>query len=109
MPDFVNLSLEGIIGLLLIFGAVDTIGSILIALSAGTFSGEYVTGFLTSHVAKVWFPIFGLALVGHGVPAFDVPAIPEANLGVAAALAAYGVATLASLKGSLGDKSSAPA
>jgi hypothetical protein len=108
MPDFSNLSLSGVVGLLVIIGTIDVVGSMAIAIAAKNFSLEYATNYLVSHVAKVWFPILGLALVGHGIVALDIPAIPLATAGAAASLLAYGAATIGSLKGSFDDKSSAP-
>lgn len=108
MPDLSNLSIESIVGLLVLLGAVDVAGSIAIALASGNFSGTYVTEFLVTHVAKVWFPIFGLALVGHGIAALNIPLIPLANGAALAALAAYAVATIASLKASFDDKAPPP-
>jgi hypothetical protein len=108
MPDFINLPLGSIVGLLALLGAIDTGGSILVALAAKTFSAEYVTAFLASHVSKVWFPIFGLGLLGHGVEALTIPALPPFGFAASVALVAYAVATLGSLKGSIGDRSIVP-
>lgn len=105
MPDFAHLPLQSIVGLLVILGAIDTIGSIAIAIPSGTFSGEYVTSFLASHVGKVWFPIFGLGLLGVGIPGFGIPAIEAASIAAGASLLAYLVATIASLKNSFDDRS----
>ena len=107
-PDLTALSLQSTVALLLLIGVVDTAGSMLIALASGTFSAVYATGYLVSHVAKMWFPIFALALVGNGIAPFAIPAIPAASWAASLSLAAYGVATLGSLKASLADRSIVP-
>lgn len=109
IPDFTNLDITAVVATLLLFAAIDTGVSILVAIAAKNFNGEYVVNFLTSHILKVAVPILGLAVVGHGVAALGIPAIPAASLAATAALAAYAVATLASLQGSFADKSAAPA
>lgn len=108
MPDLSALNLQAIVGLLLVLGAVDTVGSALIALGAGNFSGAYITEFLVSHVGKVWFPIIALGAIGAGVPLLGIPAIPAANLAAIASLGAYLIATVASLKASFDDRAEAP-
>lgn len=107
-PDLTNLGLQAIVGLLIVLGGLDTIGSMLIALALGTFSGTYATSFLVSHVSKIWFPIFGLGLLGQGIEILGVPAIGLAGLAATGALAAYLVATVVSLKGSFEDRAVAP-
>ena len=106
--NFTDLPLTSIAATLVLLGAIDTIGSVIIAVSAKTFDGEYLMGFLVSHVQRVWFPIFGLGLIGVGIPALSIPAIPAASLAATGALAAYAVATLASLRGSFIDQSAVP-
>lgn len=108
VPDFTDLPLESIVATLFFLAAIDTVGSIVIAIGAGTFNGEYVTGFLVTHVRNVWLPIVSLGLLGTGVPAVNIPPIPAASLAATAGLTAYAVATLASLKGSVEDKSAVP-
>ena len=107
--DFTDLALTSVVATLLLFGALDTVGSVLIAVVSKTFSGAYLLGFLESHVQKVWFPIFALALAGTGIPALNIPPIPAASLAATGALAAYAVTTLASLQQSYADRSAPPA
>jgi len=107
--NFSDLNLTAIGASLVLLGAIDTIGSVIIAVGAKTFNGEYLMGFLISHVQRVWFPIFALGLIGVGIPALSIPAIPAASLAATGALAAYAVATIASLRGSFGDQSAVPA
>lgn len=109
MPDLTGLSLQAIVGLLVVLGAMDTGGSMLVALAAKTFNAEYATGFLVSHVSKIWFPIIGLALLGEGIAPLAIPAVPIADAAAVASLAAYGIATVGSLKGSLDDRAVPPA
>lgn len=109
MPDLTALPLQAIVGLLVILGAMDTGGSMLVALAAKTFNAEYATGFLATHVSRIWFPIVGLALLGEGIGVLGIPAIPIADAAAVASLVAYGVATVGSLKGSLDDRAVPPA
>src|SRR5574337_450492 len=101
--DLTNLALVQVAGLLVLLGGTDTIASVVIAIAARTFSPAYVTSFLLTHVAKVWLPIFALSVIGHGIEPFGIPAIQPASLAATGALAAYAVATIASLKGSFDD------
>lgn len=107
IPDLTNLSLTQIVATFLFFAAIDIGFAVVVAVVNHNFVAAYLLDFLTSHILKVGAPILGMAIVGHGV-AGVVPAIPFATLGATAALAAYVVATIASVKGTFDDKALPP-
>lgn len=106
--DFTNLPLLGLISTFLFFAALDTVVAYLVAIANGNFTPAYALDFLRTHIAKVGTPILGLAVVGHGIPALNVPPIPAAGAAAGAALAVYALTTIVSIKDSFADKAIAP-
>lgn len=74
--DLTTLTITQVVSLTVVVTVIDVAAAIVLAMTKGTFSLAYVALWLQSHVAPRVFPIFALAWLGHGVPAFDVPAIP---------------------------------
>lgn len=109
--DFTNLTLLQLGTTLVLFAALDTGITVILAVIRREFSPAYLLDFLRTHILKVATPILGLGIVGHGI-AFGgselVPAIPAASLAASASLAAYAVATIASIYQSFQDASPAP-
>lgn len=101
--DLNNITLLQLFGLLAITAAVDVGTAIALALIRGQFSGGVIAVWLQSHVLLRVFPIFALAVIGHGIPAFDIPAIGPAFALALAGLTAYIVETIASLQDSFKD------
>ena len=97
LPELVNLTLKATLSLLFILGALDTVYAIILAVIRQEFSATYVINFLWSHIGRIWFPIFALAVIGHGVPALDVPPIGAAGLAANLSIVAYAVFVLKSL------------
>lgn len=100
IPDLTNLSLVAFFGLLLLVAAIDTGTAIVLSLIRGTFSTAYVMQYLRTHVLLRVFPIFGLALVGHGIAQLSIPAIAAAWAAAVASLVGYIVETIGSLRDS---------
>lgn len=101
IPVLVDLSLKGFASLLFLLALVDTVFAMLLALKRGEFSGAYASNFLLTHVVQAWFPIMALAIVGHGLPAFDLPPIGAFTTAAELGLTAYAITTGASLSSSL--------
>jgi hypothetical protein len=108
LPDFTNLSLAQVIATLLFFAAIDTGAAYVVALMNNNFTSAYALDFLRTHIIKIGSPIVLLALVGHGVPALGIPAIPPAGLAATASLAIYVVTTIISIKDTWTDKAIPP-
>lgn len=108
LPDFTNLPLAGLVGTLLFFALIDTGFAYVMAIVNGNFTSAYALDFLRTHVLKIGAPIFGLALVGHGVPALGIPPIPPAGVAAGASLAVYALTTIVSIKDSFTDKAVPP-
>jgi hypothetical protein len=106
--DFTNLSLQAVISTLLFFAAIDTASAWVIALMGGNFTAAYALDFLRTHILKIGTPIALLALVGHGIPALAIPAIPPAGLAATASLAVYALTTIVSIKDTFADKAVSP-
>jgi hypothetical protein len=108
LPDFTNLPLLGLVSTFLFFAALDTIVAYVVALTNNTFTSAYALDFLRTHILKIGTPILGLAVVGHGIPALAIPAIPPAGAAAAAALTVYALTTIVSIKDSFADKAAPP-
>ena len=106
--DLTNLTLTQVIGLTVLVTAVDVIAGIALAVVHGKFSLAYVALWLQSHVVPRVTPILLLAALGHGVPAFDIPAIPPAFALAVAGLAAYVLETIASVRDSFRPQADPP-
>ena len=108
LPDLNNLTLVQVFSTLALVAAFDVLGSIALAVMQGKFSLGAVAVWLQSHVLRRTFPIFALAVVGHGITVgadVFVPAIPPAFALALAGLAAYILETVASLRDSFADAS----
>jgi hypothetical protein len=108
LPDFSNLPLLGVISTFLFFAALDTIVAYVVAFTNGNFTSAYALDYLRTHIIKIGTPILGLAIVGHGVEALSIPAIPPAGAAAAASLAVYALTTIVSIKDSFADKAIPP-
>ena len=100
IPDLTSLSLVSFFAFLLLVAAIDTGTAIVLALVRGTFSTAYVMTYLRTHVLLRVFPIFGLALVGHGIAQLSIPAVAAAWAAAGASLVGYIVETIGSLRDS---------
>ena len=98
VPDLTTLSLASFMGLLLLVAGVDTAAGVVVALIRNTFSADKVLEYLRSHVLLRVFPIFALALIGHGIPQLAVPAIAPAWAAAVLSFTAYIVETIGSLR-----------
>ena len=97
-----SLTVSQVFGLLALVTLIDVAGSILLAITRGVFSLSYLAVWLQSHVLRRVFPIFALAVIGHGIGDGNiVPAIPFAFGMALAGLAAYALETINSLRDSL--------
>lgn len=108
LPDFTNLPLLGVISTFLFFATLDTIVAVVVSTVNDNFQSAYVLDYLRTHILKIGTPILGLAIVGHGIPALSIPAIPPAGAAAAASLAVYALTTIVSIKESFADKAIPP-
>jgi hypothetical protein len=97
LPDFTGLSLVAFITLLVILSAADMLWNSLLAIVHKNFSSAYVADFLVSHVAMRVGPIAFLEILGNGIPAAGLPAIPAVSAVAVLGLGAYFVETVGSL------------
>lgn len=97
IPELINLSLKAIAALLVIFGLADTVVAWLLALSRREFSMAYAAHWLATHV-PVWLSIFLLALLGKGLPTFEIPPIGAFANAALIGLGSYAVVVLKSLQ-----------
>lgn len=105
LPDLANLTLAQVFALLAVIAAFDVLTAIVASIVQGVFSLGAVAIWLQSHTLKRAFPIFALAVIGHGIPVLDVPPIGPAYVVALAGLGAYVLETVASIRASLGDAS----
>ena len=105
LPDLTSLTLAQVFALLAVVAAFDVLGTMIAAIVQGVFTLEAVARWLQTHVLARAFPIFALAVFGHGIPVLEVPAIPAAYGLALAGLAAYVLETVASIRSSLSDAS----
>ena len=103
--DLSNLTLAQAAVVLVIVTALEVASAYLLAVVHGNFDLGVVAVWLQSHTIRRVFPIFALAVVGSGIPQLGVPAIAPAYALALAALAAYVLETVASLRDSFGDAS----
>jgi hypothetical protein len=97
--------------LLCLVTAIDVLGSMAIAAMQGKFSLAYVAIWIQSHTLRRVFPIFGLAVLGHGLSSGEtafLPAIPVFWAMAVAGLAAYLLETVKSLQNSFGPEDTPP-
>lgn len=103
IPDFTNLPLQTLVATFLFFAALDTVVAYVVAAVNGNFTPAYALDYLRTHILKIGTPILGLAVVGHGIPTFGIPAIAPAGAAAAASLAVYALTTIVSIKDSFDD------
>lgn len=108
LPDFTNLPLVAVISSLLFFAFIDTVFAYIVAAANKTFNAAYALDFLRTHILKVGAPIVLLALIGHGVAAVGIPAIPPAGLLATGSLGIYALSVIMSVKDTWADKAIAP-
>lgn len=109
LPDLTNLTLVQVFGLGALIALIDVLGAYLLAATHGDFSLSVVAVWLQSHVLKRIFPIFSLAVIGHGIPALDIPPIGPAYIAAIAGLVAYTGETIKSIQESFVDTNPANA
>ena len=102
------LGLQTLLLYLFIVAAADTGWNIVMAIVHGNFSAAYVADFVRSHIVLRVVAIGLTGSLGHGWPAFGIPEIPAASLAATAALAAYVVETISSIKDGLTDTRPVP-
>jgi hypothetical protein len=103
LPDLTNLPLTALFTYLLLIAAIDVGFNVVMAFVHGNFSAIYVADFLRTHIVLRVFVIGALGILGHGVEALGVPAIPAVSLAATGGLAAYAIETIASLREGLTD------
>jgi len=108
LPDLQNLSLVSLVSTLLFFAAIDTVFAYVVALTNGTFQAAYALDFLRTHVLKAGVPIILMAVIGTGVPAANIPAIPLAFAAAVGSLGIYVLSVVASVRDTWADKAAAP-
>jgi hypothetical protein len=101
--DLSALTLTQVFGLLTLVAIVDVAAAIALSVVHGNFSGGAVAIWVQSHVLRRIFPIFALAVIGHGVPQLDIPQIPPAFGLALAGLTAYVIETVVSISKSFAD------
>lgn len=105
LPDLTALGLGEFLGLLLLVAAFDVIAAWVAAITQGVFSLGAVAIYIQSHVLKRVFPIFAMAVLGHGIPQLGIPELPIASIAAVAFLGTYVLETIASIRGSFTDAS----
>jgi hypothetical protein len=108
LPDLANLPLEAVVSTLLFFAVIDTLVAYGVALMNGNFQAAYALDFLRTHVLKVGAPILALAVIGHGVPAVGIPAMPPVSVMATGLLGIYILTVIASVRDSWADKAIPP-
>src|SRR5690348_16754655 len=108
IPDLTNLPLVALFTYLLLVAAVDVGFNIVMSFVHGDFDPSYVADFLRTHILLRVFVIGALGVLGHGIPAAGVPAIPSVSLAATVALGFYIVETVASLRGAINDTRPVP-
>ena len=106
--DLTALTLWQVFGLLTLVAMLDLGGSVALSIVRGTFSLGAVAIWVQSHVLRRVFPIFGLAVLGNGIPALDIPELDIAFGLSIVALTAYVLETIASLRDSFGGDNAPP-
>jgi hypothetical protein len=104
LPDLSNLTLVQVFATLAVIAAFDVLTAIVLSIVQNKFSLGAVAVWLQSHVIKRAFPIFALAVIGHGIGDVVV-AIPPAFVLAIAGLGAYLLETVASIRDSFADAS----
>jgi hypothetical protein len=106
--DLSALTLVQVFGLLAVVTVIDVVGAMVLALIHRTFDLAYVAVWIESHTLKRAFPIFSLAVLGNGIAQLGIPPIGPAYAMALAALAAYVLETVASLRDSFSDTPALP-
>lgn len=108
LPDFSTLTLVQLVSVFLFFAAVDTGSAWALAAANGNFSTSYAFDFVRTHLLKVGVPLLALGMIGTGVPAIGIPAIPFAFAAAVAILVGYVGVTIKSVQESWADKAVPP-
>jgi hypothetical protein len=106
--DLSALTLTQAFATLAVVAAFDVLGSIALSIIQGKFSLGAVATWIQSHVLKRVFPIFAMAvsvMASRRTAPSTCPAIEPAWLVAIAALAAYVLETVASIRDSIDDAS----
>ena len=103
--DLSNLTLTQAALVLVIVTALDVGAAYVLSITQGKFDLGAVAIWVQSHTIKRVFPIFALAVLGHGIPQLGLdPVGPFWGMALVA-LAAYALETIASIRASFGDAS----
>lgn len=108
LPDLANLPLSALFTYLVLVAGIDVGFNVVMSIVHGNFSAIYVADFLRTHILLRVFVIDALGVLGHGVAALGVPAIPAVSLAATGGLAAYVVETVGSLVEAIKETSPAP-
>lgn len=100
-PDLNALTLVQVLTLAVVLAAFDLVAAVVSSLVTHTFDPAKLPNFLVDHVLARIFPIGALAVIGAGGPYIGLPLIPPMFALALAGLAAYLVATVASISASL--------
>jgi len=101
LPDLTNLPLSALLTYLILIAAVDVAFNTVLAIARSQFSPAYILEYLRTHILLRVFVIGALGVVGHGIPALEVPAIPAISAATSISLGLYIVETIASLRGAI--------
>lgn len=108
LPDLTNIPLIALFTYLILVAALDVGFNVVLSIVHGDFSALYVADFLRTHILLRVFIIGALGVLGHGISALEVPAIPAVSLAATGGLAAYIVETVASLVQALHETTPRP-
>ena len=109
LPDLTNLTFLQLGTYLVLIAAADVIFNSVLAIVNRNFSALYFADFIRTHLLLRVTAILLVASFGHGVPALGIPAIPPINLAATAALGAYLIETVWSIRGAFaGDTKPVP-
>jgi len=108
IPDLTNLTFLQLGTYLVFVAAADVIFNSVLAIVHRDFSAAYFADFIRSHLLLRVTVILLVAAFGHGIPALGVPGIPAVSFAASAALGAYIIETVWSIRGALKDTSPEP-
>lgn len=103
LPDLNALTLVQAAVVLTIVTLLDVAAAYVLAITHGNFSLAVVALWIQSHTLKRVFPIFALAVIGHGIPQLGIEPIGPFWLMGLAGLAAYALETIKSIMVSFSD------
>jgi hypothetical protein len=99
--NFAGLTLAQAIVTLLAIAVLDFGFAIIAAASTHTLSLAILDQWVITHIVKRVFPLFGLAVLGHGIAVIDLQPIGFVNLAFIAAAGTYALTTLGSIVSSI--------